>query len=145
MLQPGSFIKSTALLKGDYFEESIIILTEVNDKGVTGFVVNRKFPRSFNELQEFRHSPGFPLYEGGPVDQEHLFVLHRRPGLIPGSEPVDGIFYRGGDFKETVKLINNRTLTEKDIFLFVGYCGWDRGGLEAEMDEGSWEVINYKL
>ncbi|MCR6721811.1 MAG: YqgE/AlgH family protein [Chitinophagaceae bacterium] len=145
-MKPGTYIKSTDLLKGDYFENAIIIITEVNVKGAMGFVINRNFPRKFNELEEFRHSPAFPLYEGGPVDTEHIFVLHRRADLIPDSQLItDGIYY-GGDFKETVKLINNKTLIEKDIRLIIGYCGWNESELVTEVAEGSWKVVdNYSL
>lgn len=140
-MKPGVYIKSTILLSGDYFEDAVIYITEVNDKGALGFVINRKFPRNFNELEEFRHGPVFPLYEGGPVDQQHIFVLHRRPDIIPYSVVVSKDICFGGDFKETVKHLNNKTLTEKDIRLFIGYCGWDTAELEAEVAEGSWVVL----
>jgi len=141
-MQRGTFIKSTALLDGDYFENTVIYISGYDAKGATGFVINKKFPRRFNELQEFRHSLPFPLYEGGPVDVEHLFILHRRPELITGSALVSGTMYTSGNFSEVVKHINNKTLTEDDIVLFVGYCGWDAGELEAEIAEGSWKIIN---
>ncbi len=47
-----------------------------------GFVVNKKYQRALNELEEFKHIRSFPLYNGGPVDQEHLFFIHKRPDLI---------------------------------------------------------------
>lgn len=141
-MKPGIYIKSTDLLKGDYFENAMIFITEVNAKGAMGFVINRKFPRSFNELEEFRYSPPFSIYEGGPVDTEHIFVLHRRADLIPGSQLIDAGIYYGGDFKETVKSINNKTITENDIRLFIGYCGWDKGELDAEIAEGSWMLVD---
>lgn len=141
-MQKGTFIQSTALLGGDYFENALIYISGYDEKGATGFVVNKKFPRSFNELQEFRHSPSFPVYEGGPVDREHLFVLHRRPELITESVCVSGTIYTGGNFSEAVKHINNKTLTAADMLLFIGYCGWDAGELEAEIAEGSWEIVS---
>lgn len=139
-MKAGQFLTSTSLLDEDYFAKAVIYLTEYNEKGAMGFVVNRPFPRRFNELEEFKHSAPFPLYEGGPVDQEHLFFLHRRPDLIGGGTFVSGDVYTGGDFKEAVRLINNKTLTEKDIKLFIGYCGWDPQELEAEVAEGSWTL-----
>lgn len=139
-MKTGQYLVSTDLLEEDYFAQSTILITEYNAKGAMGFIINRPFARRFNELEEFRHSVAFPLYEGGPVDQEHLFFVHRRPDLIQGGEQVGDGLYLGGDFKEAVKLLNNKTLTEKDIRLFIGYCGWDTEDLEAEVAEGSWRV-----
>jgi putative transcriptional regulator len=141
-MHTGMFLNSTSLLDGSFFEKSVILLTEYNEKGAMGFVINKLFPRQFNELEEFSNSIPFPLYDGGPVDREHLFFVHRRPDLIKGGVPLSGNSFTclGGDFREAVKLINNNTLTGKDIRLFIGYCGWDSGELEAEIAEGSWQV-----
>lgn len=139
-MKAGQFLTSTALLDEDYFAKATILLTGVNDKGAMGYITNRPFDRRFNELEEFKHCAPFPLSEGGPVDQEHLFFLHQRPDLIKGGEPVGNGLFVGGDFKEAVKLINNKSLTEKDIKLLIGYCGWDHEELEAEVAEGSWTV-----
>jgi putative transcriptional regulator len=67
----GTFIQSTSLLDGSNFENSIIYITEHNDNGAVGFVVNKPFSRTLNQLEEFKQSISFPLYEGGPVDTEH--------------------------------------------------------------------------
>lgn len=141
MIKAGIFIGSTALLDDSFFEQAILFIAEYNEKGAMGFVVNKEFPRRFNELQEFSDSMPFPLYEGGPVDQEHLYFVHRRPELIAGGVLVAENIYLGGDFKVAVRLINNGTLSTKDIRLFIGYCGWDFQELEAEIAEGSWEIL----
>jgi len=138
----GTFIQSTALLDGDYFEKTIIFITEHNEEGVVGYIVNRLFPRRFNELQEFSGSIPFLLYEGGPVDEEHLFFIHRRPDIITGGSIVTGNIYVGGDFKQAVKCLDNGIITNKDIKLLVGYCGWDKDELEAEIAEGSWIILD---
>ena len=136
-----TILQSTALLNGTYFENAIILITENNTNGSTGFVTNNLFERSLNALQEFSHIKPFTLYNGGPVDSEHLFFIHRRPDVIEGGTQVcDGVFY-GGNFTQAVTAINNNTLTEKDIKIFIGYCGWDAGELEAEIAEGSWKII----
>jgi putative transcriptional regulator len=144
-LQPGIFLKSTAALDDTVFAGVTIFIAEYNAGGALGFVVNRRFGRSLNELQEFRHSPAFPLYDGGPVDKEHLFFLHRRPDLVEDGIAIsDHVFY-GGNFKQAVTGINNGSLSENDCKIFVGYCGWDAGELESELAEGSWKLSNDSL
>jgi len=134
------FLKSTKELNGTFFENAILLITETNDKGATGFVINMLFPRKLNDLTEFSHAQPFPLNEGGPVDREHLFVLHHRPDLIAVGEPVGEGLYLGGDMNTIIEAINNDTLTTADIRLFIGYCGWDNDELQNEISEGSWEI-----
>lgn len=140
-MKAGTTISSTALLNDTVFEHTTIFITEYNEKGAMGFVVNKPFGRNLNELEEFKNSRPFPLYDGGPVDKEHVFFLHQRPDLIIGGTPVADGIYQGGDFKQAVALMNNQKITGKDIKLFIGYCGWDDGELDSEVAEGSWEVL----
>lgn len=139
-MHTGIFLHSTSLLDDTFFEKAQLFITEHNEKGAMGFVVNKPFERRFNELEEFRHSMPFLMYDGGPVAREHLFFMHQRPDLIDGGTLVTGNIFVGGDFETAVRLINNKTLTQKDIKLFIGYCGWDDKELEAEIEEGSWVV-----
>jgi len=140
-LQAGLFLKSTDALNDTVFFEATILITESNANGALGFVLNKPFGRSLNELEEFKKSFDVPLYEGGPVDQEHLFFIHQRPDLIEeGARVGNGIYY-GGNFQQAVDGINDKSLTKDDIKIFVGYCGWDAGELEAEIEEGSWVII----
>lgn len=139
-MHAGLFIKSTSQLDNDFFEKAIVLITEYNDNGAIGFVINKPFDRKLNDLGEFKHSISFPLNDGGPVDREHLFFIHRRPDLIAGGNRVNENLYVGGDFKEAVKYLNNKTITVQDIKLFIGYCGWDKDELDAEIKEGSWTV-----
>jgi putative transcriptional regulator len=80
--------------------------------------------------------------EGGPVDRDHLFVLHKRPDLIEGGEPVSNGLYMGGNMEQVIQAINTHATNKEDIQLFIGYCGWDEGELEAEVNEGSWIINN---
>jgi putative transcriptional regulator len=140
-LTTGSWLQATALLNDTFFEGAVIYLYEVNEGGAVGLIVNRQFPRRLNELAEFSHSKPWPLYEGGPVDTEHLFILHNRPELVPGGRRIlDNVFF-GGDFNTAVQLLNNGILSADDIRMFIGYCGWDAGELEEETGEGSWQMV----
>lgn len=141
-MNAGIFLQSTSLLDNTYFEDTILFIAEKNEKGALGFVINKVFPRAINELEEFKTSIPFPLHEGGPVDQEHLYFIHQRPDLIKDGTPVTGNICLGGDFPAAMKLLNNQTLTADDIRIFIGYCGWDGQELEEEIREGSWELIN---
>ena len=139
-LKAGISIKSTALLNGSFFEETSILIVEHDEAGTTGFVTNKPFGKSLNDLIEFNHAKPFPLMDGGPVDRAHLFVLHKRPDLIEGGKQLTNGLYLGGNMEQVIEAINNGSATQEEIQLFIGYCGWDEGELEAELEEGSWTV-----
>lgn len=141
-MKVGEFLHASPLLNESIFEEVIIFITEHNEKGAMGFVVNKPFSRGLTELEEFKNGQPFPLFEGGPVDQEHLFFVHQRPDLISGGTQIHNDVYYGGDFTTAVAHINKGTLTGKDIKIFIGYCGWDNTELEAEIEEGSWTLTD---
>ena len=140
-LKAGFNISSTDALIGSFFENTTILLVKHNEEGSIGFVTNKLFDKSLHELIEFNHSKPFPLMDGGPVDREHLFVLHKRPDLIDGGEQIANGLYLGGNMKQVIEAINTRSANEQDIQLFIGYCGWDVGELEAEVEEGSWSFL----
>jgi putative transcriptional regulator len=139
IITAGQHIKSTPLLVDSIFENTNLLICEVNENGAWGFIINKIFPRKLNELVEFQHCQPFPLYEGGPVEQEKLFFIHQRPDLIEGGKHIVDKYYWGGNFKQAIKHINAQTIEEKELQLFLGYCGWDDQQLQQEIAEGSWE------
>lgn len=141
MIKPGKCIQSTADLNNTYFENAIILLTEVNANGATGFMINRFSGHSLHDLNEFQDVKPWPLYEGGPVDTEHIYLLHKHPEKIRNSRPAFNDYYMEGDMSDVLTLINNGEATPESLRLFIGYCGWDAGELEAEITEGSWKIV----
>ncbi|MCF8406370.1 MAG: YqgE/AlgH family protein [Chitinophagaceae bacterium] len=137
-LKAGIYIKSTDALNGSSFEHTTILIVKHNEEESLGFVTNKPFGKSLHDLIEFNHSKPYPLMDGGPVDREHLFVLHKRPDLIDGGEQMNNGLYLGGNMDQVIEAINNGSATQEEIQIFIGYCGWDAGELEAELEEGSW-------
>ena len=137
-LKAGLYIKSNADLNGSFFEHTTILIVEHDEAGSVGFVTNKPFGKSLHELIEFSHAKPFPLMDGGPVDRDHLFVLHKRPDLIDGGKEIPNGLYLGGDMNQVIQAINTGGANPQEIQLFIGYCGWDKGELEVELEEGSW-------
>jgi putative transcriptional regulator len=139
-LKAGIYIKSSTALNGSYFEHTTILIVEHNEEGSLGFVTNKSFGKSLHELIEFNHAKPFALMDGGPVDREHLFVLHKRSDLIEGGQQIHNDLYLGGNMDQVIEAINTGASNQQEIQVFIGYCGWDPGELEAELEEGSWTL-----
>jgi putative transcriptional regulator len=139
-LAAGQIIISTQLLDDTNFEKVVILITAHNNDGTLGYIINQPFHRKFNELEAFKYAFPLPLFTGGPVATDMLFCVHRCGNIIKDSVLVSDDIYIEGDFQQLVQLVNNNTIEPNDVRLFLGYCGWDAGELEAEIEEGSWQL-----
>ena len=141
-IKPGILLVSVPDEDDPLFDKVVMYVAEYNAKGALGFVINQLFPRKFNELEEFKLAKPLLLFDGGPVEREHLFFLHCRPDHIEGGAAITGKTYLGGNFKQAVQCCTNNTIAVNDLQLFIGYCGWDADQLEAEIAGDSWLVID---
>jgi putative transcriptional regulator len=137
----GKLLIAEPTLTGDVsFNRSIVLLAEHNDEGSVGFILNKPLEYDIRDLIEDINVP-FQVFNGGPVEQDNLYFIHRVPHLIDNSiEISDGIFW-GGDFDKTVKLINQKVISNTDIRFFLGYSGWASLQLDQELDSKSWIVV----
>jgi len=141
-ISAGKILVSSSEMDDPQFKATAVFIAEYNSEGAMGFVFNKIFERPLNALTEFMSSPAFPLYDGGPVDKKHLFFIHRSNDAIPGGTLIINDIYLGGDFTKAIAGINSGALTSSAIKIFIGYCGWDAGELEAEIAEGSWKLMD---
>lgn len=132
-------IAEPSILNDSSFNRSIILLTEHNQNSTIGFILNKPLSFTVNDLiPEIECS--FQVYQGGPVEQDNLYFVHKVPELIPDSIEVDkGIFW-GGNFDSLKELLNMQEIKSSDIRFFLGYSGWDAHQLEGELKTNSWFV-----
>lgn len=136
----GNIIKASPSMEDPVFSGTAIFICEHNENGATGFVYNKPFLRSLNELEALKYSKPFPLYDGGPVDKEHLFLLHLRPDIIEQGTLISDGIYLGGNFDQAVEAINKGAISSGQVKLFIGYCGWNTNELDEEITGGSWQL-----
>lgn len=136
----GNLLIAEPSILGDVsFNRSVILLADHNKEGSIGFILNKPLNYNISDLLPEIEIP-LRVYNGGPVEQDNLYFIHKIPDLIPDSiEISNGIFW-GGDFKSVIELINAGKLNEKDIRFFLGYSGWDADQLMNELISNSWIV-----
>ncbi len=141
-LQPQKgrlLIAEPSILNDNSFNRTIVLLAESHKHSVVGFILNKPLVLTINDLIP-EISCIFNVYQGGPVEQDNLYFMHRVPHLIPESITVGkGIFW-GGNFDSLKYLLNNQSIESSDIRFFLGYSGWDVNQLENELKTGSWFV-----
>lgn len=138
-MNQGKLIVATPSILGDFnFRRSVILLASHKTSGSIGFILNKKLNYKLNDIVEDINIK-FPLFYGGPVEQDNLFYLHRLGNVIPDSIKINSSLSWNGDFKFVTKLINENKIKLNDIRFFLGCSSWSNGQLEKELDEKSWE------
>lgn len=132
-------IAEPSILNDDSFNRSIILLTEHNEKSSVGFILNRPLKITIKDIIPEIDS-NFVVFQGGPVEQDNLYFVHRVPHLIPNSLEVSNGIYWGGNFNSLKELLIQDELKNDEIRFFLGYSGWGSHQLEDELKSGSWFV-----
>lgn len=134
----GNLLIAEPSILGDVsFNRSIILLAEYSTEGSVGFILNKPLDYTINDIIP-EINANFKIYNGGPVEQDNLYFIHKIPELIPNSIEISyGIFW-GGDFDSVKTLINQKQLREDDIRFFLGYSGWETNQLVSELISNSW-------
>ncbi len=139
---PGILLIADPFLKDANFLRSVVVLCEKNEDGAVGFVLNRKYEHTLDELLPDLKGHDFPVYYGGPVQLETIHMLHQYPEEIPGGQQIlDGVYW-GGDFEAVIELLHKGELEKDKIRFFIGYSGWSNGQLEEEIEEKSWLTVD---
>jgi putative transcriptional regulator len=137
-LQKGILLLSEPFLPDPNFKRTVVLLTEHDDEGTVGFVLNRPTELTVNDVLDDFPTFDAQLYVGGPVEQNTLHFLHHEKIAIPGSKEVVPGLRWGGDFESVKAGIANGHISTSDIRFFVGYAGWSAEQLAEEVNGKAW-------
>ncbi|AHC16287.1 YqgE/AlgH family protein [Salinispira pacifica] len=146
----GKFIISEAELTDPNFQFTVVLIISHDSAGALGLVVNRPsnstlgdlFPEQFGD-----HSAShIPIFVGGPVQQEYIFLVQQGLPEDYRSEAAilihDNIYFEP-DVRPVLQFIHDSwddlPYTHRPkLRFFAGYSGWANGQLEAELDQKAW-------
>lgn len=144
----GRLLVASPLLGDPNFERTVILLIEHGADGALGLVLNRPSEMPVDEiLPQWDSRAAVPkaMFIGGPV-QPNAVICLARTDADTGGDPGDN------DLLATtavpgiamLDLDGDREQVGEQVQLrcFAGYSGWTDGQLEAEIDEGSWFVVD---
>ncbi len=144
----GRLLVASPLLADPNFERTVILMIEHGPEGGLGLVLNRPSELPVDEvLPQWDSRAAVPkaMFLGGPV-QPNAVICLARTDTDAGGDPGDN------DLLATtavpgiamLDLDGDRDEVGPDVALrcFAGYAGWTDGQLEAEIDEGSWFVVD---
>lgn len=135
--------------KDDLYDKSVIYITESTTKGTTGIIINKllfgtasieckKHPNSDdNEYKNVYED----LYQGGPENPAHGFVLFPKDGYL-SSDPhakVNGDIAVSTSFGILQEILDGIGPDKKIIAM--GHCKWEPGELEWEIFNNKWLIV----
>lgn len=138
---PGILLIAEPFLKDPNFMRTVVLLCDHQAEGSFGFVINRHYEHTLNELMNNMDELDLPVYYGGPVQMDTIHFLHQYPDKIPGGHEVKKDIFWGGDFDTAIQLLLSGEIDKNRIRFFIGYSGWSQGQLEFELKEKSWLTV----
>lgn len=116
----GHVLLAEPALTGDVsFSRAVILIAAHNPKGSVGFILNKPLTYTLDELIEDINHP-FPVFNGGPVEQDNIYFIHTAPEVISGSIEISNGIYWGGDFNALLEALEQELVSENQIKFF-----WD--------------------
>lgn len=135
----GSILLAEPFLQDEHFSRAVVLICHYDEEGAFGLILNKK------GLNPFDGNPhplaGYPFFEGGPVEKNSMFFVHRLKGL-PESIPLrDGLHWQGR-YEDLLEAVKAREFENGNCRLLMGYAGWEKGQLEGEILREDWMVYN---
>jgi putative transcriptional regulator len=128
------------------FSESVTYICKHDVEGAFGIVITRPSDLSLGEMLsqlaielKDRSVAERPVMLGGPVEPERGFVLHR------SEQPFEATLAIGPEIKVTSSPDILAAIANGDgpdaTLIALGYAGWGRGQLEAELGSNTWLTV----
>ena len=141
----GRYLVAGRDLKDPNFFRSVVLVVEHNDTGSMGLVLNRP-----TELEVRQALAGHfelpeaddPVYFGGPVEPQALFLLHDAAGQAGDETPVLPGLFVGANADVFEKIVTTAAATGARYKVFSGCAGWGPGQLEGELARGDWFIAD---
>jgi len=131
----GSLLIAHPNLLDPNFKRTVLLLP-LNDpeEGSFGLVLNRATGKTVSDFlpdEELGRVGDVPVFIGGPVSPEQLTFV----ALQWRNESVECKLNLDAD--EVIEMLDAKDVS---VRAFVGYSGWSKGQLEAELKEKAWVV-----
>jgi putative transcriptional regulator len=134
----GKLLIASPALIDPNFARSVVLMTEHNEEGAMGIVLNRPAEAPARDLlpalEEIAGDD--PLFIGGPVQPQAVVLLAEfsDPEAAAWLVVADvGLAAAETDVEELAPAVRRGRF-------YAGYSGWGPGQLEAEMEQESWIV-----
>jgi len=136
----GRILISEPFSEDHFFSRSIVLITEHDENGTLGFILNKPIEMQLDELLADLPYSDLSVSLGGPVNTDRIYFLHTLGEKIPNSIKILENIYWGGDFVTIKSLLKASVINPSQIRFFLGYSGWQPNQLISELKNNYWLV-----
>ena len=138
MVKAGDILIAKPFLQDGRFKRSVIFMGEHSEEGSLGFILNKPHGLLLRDIFPHLKNGNFPLFDGGPVSPNQLFYTHTLGEQLNDSLEIGKGVYWGGNFFDLSQMIEQGQVSPEEVRFYIGYSGWGKGQLSAELESGSW-------
>lgn len=139
----NQFLIAMPTLADPNFSQTVTYICAHSEEGAMGIIINRPMTIGLGEvLSQMKMAAANPrintqpVFNGGPVQPDRGFVLHRPMGIWSSNLQVS----------TEIGIATSRDILEAiskgegpaEALVALGYAGWGAGQLEREMLDNSW-------
>lgn len=138
LITRGSLVLPGPLTEDEKFKYTVMFVADIDTETMLTFTLNKITDKKINDLV-----PDFPpfdarFYEGGPIEDDKFFYVHKLGDKLRGSIHITEDLYWSGDYDHLKLLIETHQVEEDEIRFYIGYSVWELGYIEMQMAEEQW-------
>ncbi len=143
-IEKGMLLAVSPNVTGFGFARSIVLLVHHDEQGSLGIIINR--PTRLDPAETFAGLDALEEYEGrvfigGPLEPtQPLMLVNDTEDLLTDGEPVLGSV-RIAASPDVLRPHASLLGDESTLRVYAGHVQWSPGQLQAEVDEGTWRVV----
>ena len=124
---------SLPTLAENNFKKSIVYVDQHDGDGAHGWILNKELDQrvGLKLRKSMNLTINAPVYYGGPVDINQVFIIHSNDLKIQPSSELNDNFCVTRD-KQLIDMFNNNNFPQY-WRIVVGHCSWGAGQLESEL------------
>lgn len=142
-VNPGDIIIAPPGLQDPRFTRSVIMITHETRQGTFGLCLNRLTENMVNDISDevgTSINPNQPMFWGGPVNPQTVWMLHSHTWSLPQTVGIDGSWAMTSNRQMFHELAQGNW--PEQFRITFGFTSWAPGQLEAELEGSEPRSIN---
>lgn len=140
-LSAGKILVANEKLGDPSFNESVVLILQYKeDEGALGLVINHRTDLPLSRVfPDIKNADSDPVFMGGPVEiTGGQALLRSADSKTAVTHILDDVYATGS--KDMIEKSVAARLPASKFRLYLGYAGWGKSQLEAEIKLGAWLV-----